>query len=207
MGKIYVDGKYVSGAGVIVIEDYKRKDGTMESCVILGRNKASRKYADFGGSYEKKHGNIASTGSSELREESRNLLRVCPRYLKKYCDIEGHNSEYYRCYFVKINGISRKYFCHNMNLIDKNNAPRCWRETDNIAHVPITHLNITQHRNIVLDINGMPIVIGTRVKKIFKCCLSMINAFAKKRPLITRNNMVHDNSMSFLSGTLSFYID
>src|ERR1700679_3407499 len=109
-----------TGAGVLVIEDYYTKKGTRETCLILVRNKASNLYTDFGGSYENKHGSLQITAQSELREESRNIFNVARHHLKNYVDImTGKDNElYYRVFVIKINGISRKYFDHNVRVID-----------------------------------------------------------------------------------------
>jgi hypothetical protein len=92
---------------VLIVEDYKRSNGSTESCIILARNKASGLYTDFGGAYATKHGELSVTAVSELREESRNLLNVSPLKLKEYVDIPAGN-DMYRAFIIKINGISRK---------------------------------------------------------------------------------------------------
>ena len=217
------NGRYYSGAGVLIIEDYYRKDGSIEPCILLVRNKASGEYTDFGGTYEKKHGSLEKTAIDELREESRNLFNIDIKYfidhVNNYVDITAGKDTFYKAFFIKINGISRKYYLHNMRLIESLHKKgvkisRVWRETDDIAHIPISRINfikIGERGKIILkDIDDRNISIKTRIKKILYEGRSLIindrHKIASIEPMGKRADMQLISSSDLMNGTYSFII-
>lgn len=204
-----------SGAGVIVIEDYYRKNGTVEPCIVLVKNKASGEYTDFGGSYEQKHNFLQETASIELREESRNLLNVSSRFMTDKIDMPAFNNQFYRVYLLKINGISRKYFLHNCRLIDTlylkgTKVPRSWRETSDIAHIPIKNIDFNKlgvrGKIILQDVDGRSINLGGRTKRAIYHAKSAIDKMIKHNPIAKRRDMIKYKSNSWADKTYSYVL-
>lgn len=214
----YTDnGLTYSGAGVLVMEDYCEKNGEVIPCVLLVRNAASKSYMDFGGAYEKKHNNLQTTASLELREESRNLFNVSTKY---FVDADAINIpsrlHLYRSYIIKINNVSRKHFLHNKRVMDKasafgTNVPRCWRETDKIAHVPISNINFIRLGNrgsvILSDINGEKIELHPRTKRVLYHHQDTMNKKIEEPAIGDKKNVVRDLSPDFKNDTFSFIIN
>lgn len=210
--------KFFSGSGVIIIEDYVRKDGTIEPCIVFARNKSSKVYNDFGGGidsrYFKKYSideSIKITAIKELREESRNLIVIGDDALKSYVDINTsikNNNDFYRAYFVKVNGINRKYFFKNMKIIDRKivnrnkSIPRCWKETDSITRVPIKNIDFDKldkrGKIHLIDIYGNDIEIHGRIKKLLYYGKSQIIKVSKHKPYLTRHDMIINNDVNDL---------
>jgi len=201
--------KMFSGSGVIIIEDYVKKDGTIEPCIILARNKSSKIYNDFGGGidsrYLKKHSlneSIILTAIKELREESRNLIMVRKDMLKTYIDIntgKKNTNDFYRGFFIKINGINRKYFVKNMKIIDKNKSiPKYWKETDSITHIPIKNIDFDKLEKRgkihLIDIYGNDIPIHGRVKRLLYYGKPHITKVSKQKSYLTRHDMILNNT-------------
>lgn len=197
--------KTFSGSGVIIIEDYVKKDGTIEPCIILARNKSSKIYNDFGGGIDSRYvknysleDSINLTAIKELREESRNLIVIQKDILKTYIDIDTGKKDkhdYYRGFFIKINGINRKYFIKNMKMIDKNKSiPKYWKETDNITHIPIKNIDFDKldkrGKILLVDIYGNYIPIHGRVKKLLYHGKSCITKVSKQTPYLIRHDMI-----------------
>jgi len=204
-----------SGAGVLIIEDYYMKNGTVEPCIILVRNKASCEYTDFGGSFEKIHKSLQTTASIELREESRNLLNVSPRFMTEKIDMPAFNNQFYRVYLLKINGISRKYFLHNCRLMDTLylkgiKVPRSWRETSDIAHIPIKNIDFNKlgvrGKIILHDVDGRTINLGGRTKKAIYHAKSAIDKMIKQNPIAKRRDMLNYKSNNWADKTYSYVL-
>jgi hypothetical protein len=214
MGMLHKNGLIYTGAGVLVIEDYYTKDGDIEPCIVLVRNKSSKLYMDFGGSYENSHDELKTTAVTELREESRNLININKKYLKHYANIPAGNINkqptFYRSYIIKINGICKKYFDHNRKLIDKLmlNAPKKWKETDRLVHIPIRNINFSKlgikGQNRLSDINGKIIELTRRTKNILYTSESMIHNIIKTKPIAKKSNIIIIKSNNFLNMTYSF---
>lgn len=189
-----------SGAGTIILEEI---NGVL--CLLLGEGKRSQKYSDFGGTYEKKDGNIANTAKRELQEESMNLFNIDKKYFVHYVDVP--TGEYkYRAYIIKVNNIKRKYFCHNKNILEKNKAPRYWLEMSDIAHFPLSKENIQnlseQHKMISTDGDLLPLSYRCRI--ILLRCMRLILKQADSKPLMTRKHLIKNSSNDFTNNTFSF---
>ena len=203
MGILNKNGLIYTGAGVLIIEDYYTKNGMIEPCIVLVRNKTSKLYMDFGGSYEDNHGDLKTTACKELQEESRNLININKKYLKHYVNIPAGNIKkqptFYRLYIIKINGICRKYFDYNKKIIDNmyyssnKKIPRYWRETDKIAHIPIKNIHFAKlgirGYNIISDINGHNIKLIRRTKNVLYVSESMIHNIVKTKPIAKKENI------------------
>jgi hypothetical protein len=209
------NGFHFSGAGALIVEDYYKKNGTIEPCIVLVRNKASGIYSDFGGTYGAKHGDLKVTAAAELREESRNLFNINPRHLVSHVDIPAGTHKFYRAYVVKINGISRKYFKHNASLMDKMKAsgqavPRSWRETDDITHIPIKNIHMNRlgmRGTIVLkDIDNRSITLHGRAKRVIYHAQAILFNTTKMNPINKGKDMIIHQSNSWTNKTYSYVL-
>jgi len=223
MGLFFENGIGYSGAGVMVIEDYYKKDHSsnslksiepdvnqiepnvnqiepflnkkIEPCIVLLRNRSTGIFSEMGGIYEKKHQNLVKTAITELREESRNLFNlVClENALTQYTDIPVDSHTYYRVYFVKINGSSTKYFTHNMQILDQSSdTPIYWKETDQLAHVPINQLidlDLNKKGVKVKTVNGEEIKLSRRTRKVIRYGFDNIMNIVKEPPLLSRKDL------------------
>jgi len=207
---ITIFNKQYTGAGVLITEDYYTKQGEIIPCLILCRNKSSLIYMDMGGAYESKHQSLNVTASKELREESANLFNINPIHLSVFQDIptSGSNKTFYRIYIIKINGVARKYYNHNKHLLDSSSIPRSWRETDQIAHIPIQGINFTaltqRKKHIIKDIDNNDIQIHPRVKNILINSKSLISDTIKSKPLAKKKDIQIYKSKDFLNGTYCY---
>lgn len=215
MGIFQKNGLTYTGAGVLIVEDYYTKTGIIEPCVLLVRNKASGLYTDFGGSYETKHGMLQVTARTELREESRNLFNISQSHMDQHVDIPAGKDTFYRSYIVKINGVSRKYFDYNRKLMDElyakgQKVPRCWRETDQIAHIPIKHINFNRlgaHGSIVLqDVDGRSIKLHGRAKRVLYYAQATIFNVISMLPIAKKKDVMIHRSNSWTNGTYSYVV-
>ena len=126
---IYNKNKYVSGAGILLLEKIDKK------WVLILFKDHTNKFADIGGIYEKNHLNINDTASQELKEESRNLFILSDiKKLRKYVDLKHKkNNSYYRSFIIRLSDINLHDFNRNKQLIDLNiNSPKCWKETTDV---------------------------------------------------------------------------
>lgn len=210
MTTLKISNNQYTGAGVIIVEDYYTKNGSIIPCLILGRNASSKLYMDFGGSYEAKHKSLNVTASTELREESANLFNINPSYLKLFKDVVSSvtKNTLYRSYFIKINGIARKYFKHNKHLLARAEIPRRWKETDRIAHIPIHQIDFDKlsHRGqiILKDIDNNNIMIHRRVKNILSNAKSSIINISRSTPIAKKQDMKIYRSKDWLNGTYCY---
>ena len=206
---LHRNGKTYSGAGVIVIEKYTKSNGDRVPCIILAKPKWSKLYMDFGGSYEKDHRGLRITASSELREESRNLINLSPLKLIKYVDIPA-GMHLYRSYVVRIDGIDSNCFKHNAQLLDnRKNVPKSWRETEDIKHIPITKSNIAQIRrgNTKLkDVNNNDIYLHDRAKGVILRNFATIQKMINSNPLARYKDMCIYKSTGWKNKTYTFNI-
>jgi hypothetical protein len=221
MGIFKENGLIYTGAGVLILEDYYTKDGNIEECILLVRNAVSKLYSDFGGSYESKHESLSVTAQSELREESRNLFNIARHHLKTHINIVAgklKNKEvYYRAYLIKINGVSRKYFDHNVKVMESlykkgGKVPHYWRETDSIAHIPIRHINFAnldkRGRITLTDIDGNDIEINRRAKHVIYNSRDLINNLIKKQPIARKKDIIiyKSESKDWTNNTYSYEV-
>lgn len=206
-----------SGAGVLVVEEYRIKSGQIVPCVLLVKNKASQELSDFGGGYDLKHKKLSETASSELLEESRNLIKIPSEILEKevFVDIEGkpsYSGVKYRAYIIKIQNIASKYFNINMHKIDRNPESKIYfKETDSIHHIPVSNIDfekILDHGSVfVKDIKGNRLKLCMRIRKILFSSKKQIEEVLKTKPLLTKENIVIDNTKNFAEGTYTFKYD
>ncbi len=208
------NGLTYSGAGVLIIEDYYTKNGNIVPCILLARNHSSQLFMDFGGTYEDKHGSLKITAAIELQEESRNLFNISSEYLINYVDVP-HKIHFYRIYLIKINGVSSKYYNHNMRLIEKKykegiHVSHPWRETDMISHIPIENINwnIMDKRGkiTIKDINNNLVTLHTRTKNVIFYAYSLILNNIDAYPLASKKNITIYHSNGFKNNTYSFVI-
>jgi len=190
----YENGKQWSGAGVVIVENYYTKNGKKIPCILVAKDINRDKFIDFGGRYEYGHDNLQTTAHHELREESCNLFNISPQVLQlmPYSDSK-YQSHYYRTYFIKINGVSRKMYYNNLRTLRKNNAPNCWLETNSIAHVPFENIPLEQlmyDQDIVTtDIDGTQVVLHNRLRQcLFHGYGSALDALNGKIVINSRND-------------------
>jgi hypothetical protein len=208
---IYKDssGKLLSGAGILILEKYNKKNGEIVNSIIVVRNRYSGKYMDFGGTYEKKYKSLQETAHHELREESINLYNISPKYFKTFFDIPSGKDMFYRVYVIKINGTQRKYFHTNRKLIHNNKqVSRCWKETDDIAHIPIKNIDFNKlndkSRFSVFDVDNRELKLHARLKKALYYGKNIIFKHKNNKPLLDKNNIKIHKSKSFTNNTKSF---
>jgi len=216
MGIYIENGNKYTGSGVLIIEDYYKKNGQIIPCILVVQNRASGLFSDFGGTYELKHKTIKNTSYYELLEESCNLFNISPKFYNYYVNVNtDKQNEFYRSYVIKINSVSRKYFLHNKRTIDKlhrsgRHIPRYWRETNNISHIPINNINfnsLNQRGTINLtDIDGNLIPISGRLKRILYNGHNVILNVSNQQPVARKRNLKIDNSNSFLKNTYTFIV-
>lgn len=216
---IYTDenGRNFSGAGVIIIEDYYTKKGTIEQSIVFVRNKYSGLFMDFGGIYEVSDGTLNVTAHKELLEESINFFNISPDNLIDSVDIPvtRSNKFFYKVFLIKINGINKKYFLHNLKTINKmhdsgKKIPISWRETDMIVHVPIKNIEfnklVENTRIILSDVDSKQIMLHGRAKKALFFLNDQIQKKIREKPLAERKDIVIDTSDSFTNNTYSYII-
>lgn len=207
---LYQGNKSWSGAGVLVVEDYKHPiTGVTIPCIVVARSKYSHKYGDFGGAYEYMHGRLSVTAHMELREESRNLFYVPPDVLRKnYFDIDA-GTHLNRIYVIKINGSSSAMFHHNKRILDSNfSTPGSWKETDDFAHIPLINLTSTVLNSFgdawVVDVHGRRMVLEGRTKKAVRIGLQTGNinkAVSNDRYTTASKHLIIHKSPRFTNGT------
>lgn len=208
-------GRTYSGAGVLVVENYYMKNGTIEPCVILVKNRASTVFMDFGGSYERKHHDLKETAHVELREESVNLFNIDKRHLTTHVDIPADGNNLYRVHIIRIDGVSRKYFRHNKRLVDSFHAkgmkvPRAWRETEDITHVPLRNINFNllgvRGQIVLKDIDGNSVPIHGRTKRCLYYSQATIYNVLKQRPLAKKRDITIHRSPRWTDKTYTYHI-
>jgi len=177
-----------TGAGAILIENYKNKNGRRDAAVILFRNKHTTNYADPGGIRENirntnRREDLKNTASRELMEESGNFFRISQNTFDNNCAVR-HGQ--YVGFFLQVSskkGISSKHYYDNINRNNINNNAynnihnmHSWRETDGITRVYITDLINGNINNIrgnmkINDANGNQITISGRTKALIRNAL------------------------------------
>lgn len=192
---ININDKDYSGAGVLIIEDYIDHKKNKIPSLLLVRNKATQLFTDFGGIHEKKHKTLEMTASSELNEESRNLIQIDPEILSKqnYIDIIANKKRniYYRIYIIKINGICRKYYHHNREIIDNSDAKKYFKETDDITHLPIKNIDFNKIKNLrctIKDVYKNNIKLNTRLKNVLSNSYDIIKDMIDSKPISTQKD-------------------
>jgi len=212
MGIYTENDRHYSGAGVIVIEDYRNSDKSVTPCILVARNRASQKVSDFGGGYAKKHKMIEVTAFEELLEESRNLINVGPDILKQSEQFDIlKKDDYYRVYVIKGQNVATKYFRENMEIIDSDpDSKRHWKETDGIHHVPIDNIPfdiLTERgRKFVKDIHGNDIELQMRLRKALFAGKDIIMRVLGTEPIFSRDDLVitEESNNEWLNGTNTF---
>ena len=205
---LYKNGKSWSGAGVIVTENYRKKNGDIIPCIILAKDIARNKYNDFGGQFENRYERLSKVAHHELREESANLLNISAKILRQNFVDSEHGGSSYRSYFIKVKGISNTDFENNVKTIKKNNAPSCWLETSNLVHVPIDNIpiiNLLQYGDVTTkDIDGNEIIMHNRARqcivKGYDVMLKVVNG--KSCASAKDNGKIH-KSKRFTNGTFT----
>ena len=207
-----------TGAGVILIENYKPKNQqNYIPCVILFRDKKRGTYSDGGGNRE--HGeNLQKTAARELKEESANMFRLSPNTLTDNNAVRHNN---YVCYFLYIRGpkdknnnypIFSQHYYDNMKIINNSNAPSFWKETDSLVRVSIQQfiqdggLTATGDLNTV-DTNNNKITIMGRTKG---CIRNAINDGTYDRALnklitLNENKDYKNSNVGYLNGTKTYW--
>jgi hypothetical protein len=214
MGIYTENNRSYTGAGVIVIEDYRRSNRTIPT-ILVARNNASQTVSDFGGGYAKKHRSLEVTASEELLEESRNLINVSHEILERarYFDIEGTRDTYYRVYVIKVQNVASKYYDHNKEIIDSSpKSTHPWKETDKIHHISLDSIDferlLDRKKVRINDIHDEEIEIHMRLRKALKAGEDIILEVLEDMPLFTKGDLskVRDKGSykSWLNGTYQF---
>src|SRR2546428_13874636 len=110
-----------SGAGALIVEDYFDKKGWKTPCLVLGKDRKTGKYSDFGG---KLHKTLEGTAKLELQQETADLVNIDQSYFTVYVDIPTGNPHLkYRGYILKVNGIRRRDFESSHAKLKNGGAP------------------------------------------------------------------------------------
>lgn len=209
-------GHKYSGAGVLVLEDYRFDDNREELCAVLVKNPKG-KYMDFGRVYKDKDSSLDKTANKGLFKESLGLYNIAPRHLKPAATIKVPKTKTncvetkYKSYIVKINDSSRSHFYHNrtmMKLSKQRNirVPYLYHKDKkvDIVHVPIKNIDFVS--KTVRDIDGNVIELSGRTLEVMKASKNEILAHRNARPVarasdlfINKGNNWVDNTMSFLA--------
>lgn len=181
--------KYLTGAGILLLEKFKN-----EWIVILFKDH-TKTFADIGGLYESKHGDVKETAKQELEEESRKLFKINNNeILTNYLDIKNNSNIYYRLYFLNITDIGFKnysslpdyktLFEKNRDIIDNNPYySKSWKETTEIKRFKLIDLLnlVYQDKLYCKDMFGETHKIRRRVKDIM-IEINNINKFEELVP-------------------------
>jgi hypothetical protein len=215
MGVYIEKSKKITGAGVIIVEDYKNYDNKLIPTILVVKNRASGYLSDFGGSYSKKHFDISETAANELREESINLIDIPSDILAEqaYYDIPVlqlvAKDTYYRVFVIKAKNISGKYFFINKKIIDSHpDSKNYWKETKSIHHIPIDTINfdtLLDRKTVKFkDVHNKTNKIHMRLRKVLFYGKYIINEVLKEDPLVSKDNIVIETEQDFKSGTYVF---
>lgn len=201
----------ITGAGVIIVEEYKDCNNKIINTILVVKNRSSNYLSDFGGGYSKKHGDISKTASDELREESRNLIDIPGDVLQyhKHYDIPGLKDTYYRVYICKAKNISGKYYFINKKIIDSDpDSKRCWKETKSIHHIPINSIDfdtLLDRKTVKFtDVHNKTNKVHMRLRKALFYGKNIIDEVLKEEPIISKDNLVTETEPGFKKGTYVF---
>jgi hypothetical protein len=211
MGVYFEKSKKITGAGVIIVEDYKNYDNKVIPTILVVKNRSSGYLSDFGGSYSKKHYDISKTAADELREESINLIDIPSDILAEheYYDIPGIKDTYYRVYVIKAKNISGKYFFINKKIIDSHpDSKKYWKETKSIHHIPIDTIKfeaLLDRKTVKFkDVRNKTNKIHMRLRKALFYGKDVINEVLKEESLVSKKNLVIETENGFKRGTYVF---
>lgn len=185
----------ISGAGVLVVEDYFHRDGTIIPCILVGKNKAAQTLNDFGGAHAVYHESIAYTAHSELLEESCGLIDVDPSLIVDlpHVTIGGSRDTHYRAYILKAEGVASKHYDTNRKILAREGAKKQWLETESIHHIPIENIDfdtLTERGAVLLaDIHGGEIKCEMRLRKILFEAKDVVNDVVLEDAFIDRNDL------------------
>ena len=158
------------GAGIIFVENYNNHAGRQEPAIILFRNAHNGVYMDAGGTRDQTDRDIKYTASRETIEETANALRINPSSLQSNnAVIHSYGANNYICYFIAVGSIQSTYYRNNLQLLQRQNAPHQWLETNGLTRVYIEDFinagGLTQGGNLNLnDASGRQITIFGRTK-------------------------------------------
>jgi hypothetical protein len=215
MGVYFEKSKKITGAGVIIVEDYKNYNNKLIPTILVVKNRSSGYLSDVGGSYSKKHADISETVADELREESINLIDIPADILAEqaYYDIPvsqlSVKDTYYRVYIIKAKNISGKYFFINKKIIDSHpDSKKYWKETKSIHHIPIDTINfdaLLDRKTVKFkDVHNKTNKIHMRLRKALFYGKDIINEVLKENPLVSKKNLVIETEQGFKRGTYVF---
>lgn len=197
---------FLTGAGVTIIEDHQ----DLGPCFLLFNDKTRGKISDAGGGID--HGEtITRTAVRELQEESRNVFRIAESTLNvSYC---GHNDTYI-IYFIYVQGpINNDWYYHNMKIIDNQNTPPQWKETDSIVRVSLKQFlhsgGLTTSGDLnTIDTKGNHIQLFERTKSCIRNwyqTIGKIQLHLKQKIKIQPNNNYTNRRIPFLNGTKTYF--
>lgn len=134
INSIFVDGKFFTGAGIIVVNHNKKYNSPD---ILLVREARFGVYNDPGGTYDLTDYRLEVTATREAREETYNTINIDPILLKDYVDVPTGNGTYYRAYLyiLRDKNFSCKQFYHNMHVYGYSQPG--YGETDRLTRFPI----------------------------------------------------------------------
>ena len=200
------------GAGILIIEkDYQGKGPTL----LLFRSNGQ--YQECGGSVDKKdvqnYDYLQMAAKRELREESKNLLKADEINLsstKLFVDTPFEQKSY-RIYVLSIysNIIDTNDYNNNSALLNKDNVPPEWKETDDIQRFYLSDFknyinnNINNNNVTINDVNGMNKNIRPRTIRCIRKLLQVGTIDNSLMNLKYVNKFINKTS-DFLNGTITY---
>ena len=195
-----------TGAGVILLENYRNKQGKHALAVILFRNKHNNTYQDGGGNIDPGE-TLKDAAVRELKEESANLFRLSEDSLKG-CPEYDHQGTY-RAYALKVQhtaGIQSAYYYENVEKLAAHpDTPNCWKETNKMARFYIDEIRkgLTNQGDLqCLDANGNRCVIFGRTKA---CIRELMGRFIQAPTVELKFNNNITRGPRFIHGTKAYY--
>jgi len=215
-----------SGAGVILLEYYRKKDNTYELVVILIHNKHKLLYECPGGRLDK-HDNVFKAAARELREETANMFNLPTNILTMDESVNIKSGRrLYKTFIINIippdatkNKLNLNIFFNNKNILKDKNIPHYWDETDIITRLSISQFvkdinNKTEEKHIkTTDVYGKNIIFSRRDSECLALALSknfiiLLNQLYVSNVLLYKlkynNNYINDK-YKFLNNTKCYY--
>ncbi len=208
-----------TGAGVVLLENYRPQVGVAQPAVILFR-KTNNKYTDGGGRRTQQE-DLRATAARELKEESLNTFRLNYLTLNDNDAVKLHNT--YGCYFKFVSGpvdqrgntpIYSAYYTHNHQLLSRiQGVPHDWKETNGMTRVFINQLSqdgIAQNRGdlVTTDVYGNRITIEGRTAGCIRDAFNqgiLANVLATGPATLRENTNFRGGTKPFLIGTKCYW--
>lgn len=195
-------GHKITGAGVLIVEEYIKPNSSKVPCILIANNRASQTLSDFGGSYSAYHGEISKTASMELLEESCGLIDIDQSIIANQVHFDilasTKSNTFYRVYIIKAKGIASKYYDLNRDRLNTLGAKKQWLETESIHHVTLDSIDfdgLLDRKSVYFtDVHGITLKVKMRLRKVLATGREVINDVLGGDDLIDKQNLEVVNS-------------